>query len=174
MGTWPWDLIRDGLVVVFCMSLLARGVVRRLRERRRPALPAAAAAPAPFAHELGVQTFRQQAERALAGIAAAVEAERLRLHEQLQAALPPSVDGRPDGHRGAPDEPPFRLGGGPVPPAGGRYDGVRRLAREGLGCRQIAERLNLPRGEVELALKLQPLSQRVAGGNFCPQTGHQP
>ncbi|MCU0538622.1 MAG: DUF2802 domain-containing protein [Desulfobacterales bacterium] len=140
MGTWPWDLIRDGLVVVFCMSLLARGVVRRLRERRRPALPAAAAAPAP----------------------------------QLQAALPPSVDGRPDGHRGAPDEPPFRLGGGPVPPAGGRYDGVRRLAREGLGCRQIAERLNLPRGEVELALKLQPLSQRVAGGNFCPQTGHQP
>lgn len=171
METWPWDLIRDGLVVVFCMGLLTRGAMRRLRARRLPAAASAPAAPAPFAHELGVQALRQQAERALAGIAAAVEAERLRLHEQLRAALLPAVDGRLACLRSAPDEPPFRLGDGPMPPAAGRYEGVRILAREGLGCRQIAERLNLPRGEVELALKLQALSPTVPGGNFCPENG---
>jgi hypothetical protein len=37
----------------------------------------------------------------------------------------------------------------------GRYDGVHELRRNGLSSRQIAEKLKLPCGEVDLALKLK-------------------
>ena len=168
METWPWDLLRDGLVVVFCIGLLVRGAVRRLRARHALNPSAERAAPAPFARELGVQVLRQEAETALAAIAAAVEAERMRLQEHFPAVAPPAAEVRLDPARGVPEEFPFRLGESSGPAAWGRYEGVRILAREGLGCRQIAERLNLPRGEVELALKLQPDSRRGPGGNFCP------
>ncbi|RPJ77196.1 MAG: hypothetical protein EHM15_00715 [Desulfobacteraceae bacterium] len=173
METWPWGLIRDGLIVLFCIGLLVRGAARRLRARHAPTLPAGSAVPVPFAHELGVQALRQQAETALAGIAAAVETERLRLQEHFQALAPPAAEARLDPARDALEEFPFRLGDSPGPAAWGRYEGVRILAREGLGCRQIAERLNLPRGEVELALKLQPASVPGSGGNFCPAAAHQ-
>ncbi len=153
MDAWRWDLIRDAFNVLLCIGVLIYLVRRRsglLNARQEePGRPE-------FTQEIRLQALRQQSERALSSILSAVESERLRLQQVFDVDDRPTTEPPEAPARAAADDPPFRLGEVCEPVAWGRYDGVHGLLREGLSCRQIAENLNLPRGEVELALKLKP------------------
>jgi hypothetical protein len=100
---------------------------------------------------------RQQAQSALAAVASVLEAERAKLIERAAAGAPllPEREIAP-APAGAAGEGAFRLGETAGPALFDRYEEARLLARQGLGTRRIAEELNLPRGEVELAVKLRP------------------
>ncbi|MFO7707960.1 MAG: hypothetical protein R6V84_07280 [Desulfobacterales bacterium] len=159
MEAWRWDLIRDAFNVLLCIGIL----IHRVRRRREP-LNARREGPGrpqitEFTREIRLQALRQQSERALSAILGAVEAERLRLEQLFDADARPAPEPFLAPARAAADDPPFRLGEVCEPAARGRYDGVHELLRKGLSSRQIADALDLPRGEVDLALKLN----RVAG-----------
>ncbi len=144
------ETLRDGVQVLLCLVVLACLACNRLTLARRP--QARPAAQTPFAHEVGLQGLRQQAEQSLAAIRQAVEAESRRLERwgsagdpdpEPAAAEPESLDlGR------------FRIGES----ATGRYDELPRMAAGGLTTRELAARTRLPAGEVELALKLRRMN----------------
>ena len=156
MEVWRWDLIRDACQVVLCIGILIHLARRRGLPQRTPREKAAPPQAPEFTQEIRLQALRQQSERALAVISDSLEAERRRLQQVFEDDARAFGDPAAAAPRPSPEDAPFRLGSAPEPAAWGRYDGVHQLSREGLGVRQIAETLNLPRGEVELALKLMP------------------
>ena len=160
MEAWRWDLIRDACNVVLCIGILIYLVRGRSPSPQAPTEAADRPESAGFTQEIRLQALRQQSERALSAILGAVEAERLRLQQAFDSGDPHRLAPFEAPARGAAEERPFRLGQEACEPAArDRYDGVHGLFREGLSCGQIAEKLRLPRGEVELALKLRPAAE---------------
>jgi len=142
--------LRDGVQVLMCLVILACLACNRLSSAGRPQLRSEA--PAPFAHEVGLQGLRQQAEQSLAAIRRAVEAEGRRLERWVTAGGP---EPEPAAAEPEPlDLGPFRLGES----AADRYDALPRMAAGGLTTRELAARAGMPAGEVELALKLRRLN----------------
>jgi hypothetical protein len=155
MEAWRWDLIRDAWLIALCIGMLVCLVRRRGMPLPAPEERAARLGSTGFSQEIRLQAMRQQSERALASILAAVDSERRRLQQLFDADDRPPPAVVETSARAATDDFPFRLGEAREPAAWGPYESVHGLSREGLSSRQIAEKLNLPRGEVELALKLR-------------------
>ena len=146
------DGVRDGVQVLLCGVVLACLACRRLTSTRRAEVRPQ---PAAFADEVGLQSLRQQAERALAAIEQAVRAERLQLNQWVAPIGPGGTGAAADSEPA--DLIPFRLGGG-APGAAAPYDALPRLAAGGLTPRELAAQTRMPAGEVELALKLRRLN----------------
>jgi hypothetical protein len=149
-----WDLVGAGFQLALCALILGGWARRRLRKRAQ-ADGEVVAPPQAFALEVWRQTIRQQTEQSLQRIVSTVERERLKLQEVLAGVGPlrPTAEadsaGPGDGQAG------FRWCGTESEELDfNRYAGVNELAQQGLSPRQIADRLNLPAGEIELALKL--------------------
>jgi hypothetical protein len=103
-----------------------------------------------------LQTIRQETEHALQNILTVVETERSRLQRALEDAGASSVSSETE--IGTPVEAPVVFRWGDLDPDGAgrkRYDGLEGFIEQGLSSRQIADRMNLPAGEIELAMKLR-------------------
>jgi hypothetical protein len=149
-----WDLVGAGFQLALCALILGRWARCRLSKHVQPT-GEVGAPPPPFAQEVWRQAICQQTEHSLQRILSTIERERLKLQEVLAGVGPlrPTAEagtaGPGDSQAGfrwagtEPDEMDFN-----------RYAGVNELAQQGLGSRQIADQLNLPAGEIELALKL--------------------
>lgn len=150
-----WDMVAAGFQLALCAAVLA-GWIRRRRSSRNAVGAAPEGPPKSFALEVMLQTMRQQAEQSLQCILAAVETERDRLDQVLAGAgclrtatAAESIE--PMGGTGG-----FRWGAAEIDDSRGqRYAALSGLAEQGLNPRQIADRLNLPAGEIELALKMR-------------------
>lgn len=150
-----WDLVGGGFQIALCVLILG-GWVRRRMKRRPQAGVEARAALADFPREVFLETIRQETEQSHQRILAAVETERDRLQRVLarRGAPHPADDGEPGGSGDA--RAAFRWGASDADDTDrGRYAGLRGLAEQGLSPRQIADRLHVPAGEVELALKVR-------------------
>lgn len=150
-----WDLLGSGFQIALCAGVLV-GWIRR-RAKRRSAAPVEADTASPvFAREMFRQTVRQQTEQALQNILAAVEAERERLQHALADGDAAPCPAEAESGRTADASAAFRWGD---PEAGrdqrSRYGALDALGEQGLSSRQIADRLKLPVGEIELARKLR-------------------
>jgi hypothetical protein len=151
----PWNVVADALSLGLCTAILITLLrTRRARSGRRPP-EAAIGAGAGFSEQVHRELVAQQAAECLDAIARAVERERERL-EGLRDRRGFASGAGPAAFRLAAEPLDASGGRGLAPPAEtpDRYAGVRRLAGEGLGPREIAERLALPFGEVELAAKM--------------------
>ena len=162
MAGWEalrWDVVCNAVQIALCSVILVVLIRNKLKTKRFLAEGEGRERVIPFTQEIRLQSIRQQTELALEAILKAVQAEQLRLQLAFDGAdtrLPgagTAADAASAEHR------PFRLGEDiPLVSGGsgaGRYEGVHRLAGEGLSAMQIAEQLGLPSGEVELTLKLQ-------------------
>ncbi len=150
-----WDLLGSGFQIALCAGILF-GWVRRRCQRRSAAQGEPAAASPIFAQEMFLQTIRQHTEQALQNILAVVENERDRLQRALagSGAASHSAEAESGGPAGALAA--FRWGDPELDGVGqSRYGALDALAEQGLSSRQIADRMNLPAGEIELALKLR-------------------
>jgi hypothetical protein len=156
--TVRWDLLGGGFQIALCVGILFSWLRRRMK--RRPADPVDSGAVSPvFAQEMFQQTIRQQTERAWQNILAVVEAERERLQLVFSGFGSPSRAA--ESESGGPAEPLASFRWGDSEPDGiqpDRYAGLDELAQQGLSSRQIADRMNLSAGEVELALKFSGAS----------------
>jgi hypothetical protein len=166
LETVRWDMVAAGFQLVLCTVILGGWILRRAG-KRSAAGAAPAVAPPAFALEVMLQTIRQQTEHSLQCILAAVEAERDRLQQALACAgsLPPAAEADAVGPAVALGG--FRWGGAESDQSStNRYTGLKGLAEQGLSPRQIADRLNLPAGEIELALKMRAdVTEGERGGN---------
>ena len=154
-----WDVVRDAVQIALCSVILVFLVRNSLKTKRFLAQGEGRDRAIPFTQEIRLQFIRQQAELALDVILKAVQAEQVRLQHAFDGADTRLPGAGAAADAASPEHMPFRLGEDVPPVSGGsgagRYEGVHRLAAEGLSAKQIAEQLRLPSGEVELAVKLQ-------------------
>jgi hypothetical protein len=165
-GIW-WAVVVAGIQtgLGLCAAIMVYLIWTRRKARRTPAAGAERGAPPGFTQEMIQEVVSQSVTQVLDSITQAVEAERRRLHGACGTGVAPhALPGTPFHYGGeafvaAPPRCDILPGQGA---AAGRYEGVHRLTAAGLNARQIAERLNLPAGEVELVVKLQA-APAVAG-----------
>lgn len=154
-----WDLLGSGFQIALCAGILFGWVRRRARRRSAPQSEPAAVRPI-FAQEVFLETIRQQTEQAWQNILAVVETERDRLQRALAGAGAAFHPAETEANGSADALVAFRWGD-PDPdgsePRG--YAALDALAEQGLSSRQIADRMNRPAGEIELALKMRRGSQ---------------
>jgi hypothetical protein len=149
-----WDMVAAGFQLALCAAVVL-GWIRRRRAVKGAAAAIPEAPPGTFAQEVLLQTIRQQTEHSLQCILAAVENERGRLRQALAGAGALPVEAGADAVLPAVASDGFRWGAAELDGRGvRRYAAASGLAAQGLNPRQIADRLNLPAGEIELALKL--------------------
>jgi hypothetical protein len=150
-----WDVVAAGFQLALCVAILA-GWIRRRRSRQTTAGALPESPPKAFALEVLLRAIRQQTEQSLQAILTTVATERERLQQTLAMAgvLQPPADAEATDPAEALDG--FRWGGAELDESGDhRYGGVNELATQGLNPKQIADRLCLPAGEIELALKMR-------------------
>ncbi|MCP3954400.1 MAG: DUF2802 domain-containing protein [Desulfobacterales bacterium] len=145
----------DVVGLLMCMATLIYIIRIRLAGRRKSALPK----PGDFKKEMRSQTENQTAENALETIARALDQERKNLQLYLGTGLQPVLEGgasNSDRSFTLPDK------AAPVYQAGRRsrrksgvYSEALELAACGLSTSQIADKVHLPKGEVELSIKLR-------------------
>lgn len=156
-----WDLLGNGFQIALCAGILLVWVRRRIRRRCAAQSEPAAVRPT-FAQEVFLQTIRQQTEQTWQNILAVVETERDRLQRALAGAGVASHTPEAESNGSADAHAAFRWGD-PEPDGSGpcRYDALDALVEQGLSPRQIAERMNRPFGEIELALKVRRESHEI-------------
>jgi len=150
-----WETALDIVGLLMCIMTLVYIVRIRMAGRRDPVQPK----PGDFKKEMRSQAEDQTADNALETIARALDQERKNLQLYLGTGLQPALAG------GAPNlEPSFALPdqGAPVYQAGenprrksGVYSEAVELAACGLSASQIADKVHIPKGEVELSIKLR-------------------
>jgi hypothetical protein len=148
----------DVIAVCFC-AVIALYVFKIVKINRLPLGEHADRLPGSRLNE-GVASLVAESERALDRISLAVNRERavlqaLRQKNEAgttrQRALPPRTE-QPTGEEG---EPKARKRRSRAKTADDPYTEAVRCAGEGLGVKEISERVKLPQGEVMLALKLR-------------------
>jgi hypothetical protein len=164
-----WDLLGGGFQIALCAAILFAWVRRRIKRRAEAQAEPGAVSPM-FTQEVFLQTIRQQAEHAFQNILAAVEVERDRLQHAWDGVGGTSASTRADTGASADALVAFRWGD-PDPDGTGRsrYVGLEAFLEQGLSSRQIADRMNLPAGEIELALKLRDASQEKSSSEVIRQ-----
>jgi len=156
-----WETALDIVGLLMCIMTLGYIFRIRLAGRREPALPK----PGDFKKEMRSQAQNQTADNALETIARALDQERKNLQLYLGTGLQPASAG------GAPNlEQSFALPGqgAPVYQAGGNprrksgvYSEAVELAACGLSASQIADKVHIPKGEVELSIKLRNRRKKI-------------
>jgi hypothetical protein len=150
-----WDMVSAVFQLALCAAILGAWLRQRIR-RRSATRGASSASPPAFSMEVMLQSIRLQTEHALLNILSTVEAERDKLQHALAGAgaLHPAAEPETAGPAAVPVA--FRWGDAEAEEQrGNRYAGLNGLAEQGLSPRQIADRLNVPAGEIELALKMR-------------------
>lgn len=150
-----WDMVGAAFQLALCAVILG-GWLRQHVKRRSQLRVEPGDAPPAFSMEVLLQSIRLQTEHALQNIRTTVEAERDKLQHALAdaGALRPPAEPELAAAAAAPLA--FRWGDAePAERTGSRYAGLDGLAEQGLSARQIADRLSLPAGEIELALKMR-------------------
>ena len=152
-----WETAMDIIGLLMCVMTLVYIIRIRLAERRTPQQTQAG----DFKQAMQAQAEDQASENALETIARALERERRNLQLYLGTGLQPAVAG------GAP--PVDRTGDLPDQEApvyqttakpktrrkSGVYSEAVELAACGLSPSQIADKVRIPKGEVELSIKLR-------------------
>jgi hypothetical protein len=149
-----WETALDIIGLLMCLATLVYIVKIRLAGRGT-----LKSQPVDFKKEMRTQTESQSAENALETIARALERERRNLQQYLGDGMQPAVAG------GAPDidhaftlpgrdAPVYRVDANPRRKSG-VYSEAMELAACGLSASQIADKVQIPKGEIELSLKLR-------------------
>jgi len=156
-----WDWLGSGFQIALCAGILFGWIRRRVRRRSAEQTEPAAVRPT-FSQEIVLQAIRQQTEQAWQNIQTVVETERDRLQRVWAGAGGAPFTAEAESSAAAGALAAFRWGD-PEPDGAGpcRYDALDALAEQGLSPRQIAERMNRPFGEIELALKVRRESHEI-------------
>jgi len=156
-----WDLLGSGFQIALCAGILFGWVRRRVRQRYAAQSEPAAVRPI-FAQEVFLQTIRQQTELSWQNILAVVETERDRLQRALAGAGVASHTVEAESSISGDALAAFRWGDPEPDGSEPRWHAaLDALAEQGLSSRQIADRVNRPAGEIELALKMRRESHEI-------------
>ncbi len=150
-----WETALDVTGLLMCVMTLVYIVRIRMSGRGLSGKPD----PDDFKEEMRAQSAGQGPGAALESIARALDRERKNLQLCMGTGLQPAFAGTTPGidrSRALPDRetPVYRAYGNPIRKSG-IYSETIELSACGMSVRQIADKVQLPRGEVELSIKLR-------------------
>ena len=148
-----WELVLDGVQIFLCVIILFFLIRNRIQHKRFILDTSPNDYAAEFSSEIRIQHLKQATEYTFDAIVDVIQQERLALqkyynpqkhHLEVQAsdfALPTGIN--------------------TVPPSdeqrdvdAAEFSEILRLSEKGLSTREISQHVNMPRGEVELVLRL--------------------
>ena len=157
-----WELVLDGIQIFLCAIILLFLIHNRIKHKRLILDTSPTDYAAEFSSEIRMQNLKQATENTFDTIVDAIQQERLvlqkyyapqkRNHEiEAPAVIPP-------------------IGINTAPPTDEQRDidandfgEIFSLSEKGLSSREISQRVNMPRGEVELVLRLNKEALRYKG-----------
>jgi len=122
-----------------------------------------------FNTEFIVEAVRQQTELAFNHILETIDKERQTLHAYFELRKTQLAPGLLASAESVRIKPGFSSDASKADAADVIYSEIENLAHQGLSPADISEKLNVPRGEVDLVLKLKLLSAESARANTRPQ-----
>ncbi|UCF94371.1 MAG: hypothetical protein JSW39_09495 [Desulfobacterales bacterium] len=152
------EILLDGIQIGLCSVILGYLVRNKIVSKRTALEKVTPGTRLNFKAEILRQTLKQQSERAFENILETVAKERRVLNKLFQAEDAVNAGAiMLSQASSAPSEPLSRrsIDGDSEGDSDDRYAAIERLGRQGLSVPQIAEQLKVPRGEVELLLKLK-------------------
>lgn len=155
-----WETALDIVGLLMCIATLVYIVRIRLADRRAVVKTERG----DFKKEMRLQAENQTADSALETIARALDQERKNLQLYLGTGLQPVLAGGAldiDRSCALPEQaaPVYQASAKPRRKSG-IYSEAMELAACGLSARQIADKVHIPKGEVELSLKLRNRRKR--------------
>jgi hypothetical protein len=163
-----WEIVVDGTQIFLCSLILLVLIRNRIKYKQMLLKVPNGEGTQNFNTEFMVQAIRQQVDMAFMHILQTIDQERQTLNtcferRELRLASRPLQT--------APDRVlPRTLDAETAPLNVGEtiYTDIETLADQGMGLEDISEELNVPRGEVELVLKLKRLSAESAKSKNNP------
>ena len=163
-----WEIAIDATQIGLCAFILLFLIRNHIRFRRLNSNASSGQESQKFNSEFVVEAVRQQTELAFKHILETIDKERQTLdayfelrEAQLAPGLLKSVPTRIETISSTKTQEPGD--------ADAIYSEIESLSDQGLSMADIAEELNLPRGEVDLVLKLKHLSIESAKAKDRPQ-----
>jgi hypothetical protein len=164
-----WEIALDATQIGLCGLILLFLIRNRMKFKRLILKAPAAAKSQNFNTEFVVEAVRQQTELAFNHILETIDKERQTLSayfELREAQLAPGLLKSASSGR---IESISSSGASEPDAADAIYSEIESLADQGLSRVDISEKLNVPRGEVDLVLKLKRLSIESAKIKDAPQ-----
>lgn len=163
-----WEIVLDGIQIFLGCVILLVLIRNRIKYKQLLLKRPNGEKPQNFNTEFIVQAIRQQSDLALAHILETIEKERKTLDAYFDLSEPqmaPHLVETPPDRSAAqtPDDETAELNA-----ADTIYSEIVTLAGQGRSLEDISEALNVPKGEVELVLKLKRLSAESASPNNNP------
>jgi hypothetical protein len=148
-----WELVLDGIQIFLCAIILLFLIRNRIKYKRLILNTSPNDYATPFSSEIRIQKLRQATEHTFDTIFEAIQQERLALrkyydpqnysHELDTSAVAPPIGinaaASTDDNRDL---------------EAADFSEILTLSKKGLSAREISQRVNMPRGEVELVLRL--------------------
>jgi len=146
-----WELVLDVIGLSLCGITILHLIRNRSKYNQSLLKEPGKGNSNSFNEEVSAQLIKQQSDRSFETISNVIEKERMSLHslKPLSAKEPNQVQEDLYNKKS--------LGSSDL--AGDKYDEVARLADSGLSVKKISERAKMPKGEVELVLKLRANSE---------------
>jgi hypothetical protein len=148
-----WELVLDGIQIFLCAIILLFLIRNRIKHKRLILNTSPNEYTTEFSSEIRIQHLRQATEHTFDTIVDAIQQERLTLQkyydpQKRNRDIETSAVTPPIGINSAPTTDEKR----DVDAA--EFSEILHLSEKGLSTREISQRVNMPRGEVELVLRL--------------------
>jgi hypothetical protein len=148
-----WELVLDGIQVFLCAIILLFLIRNRIKHKRLILNTSPNDYAAEFSSEIRIQHLQQATEHTFDTIVDAIQQERLALRKYYD----PQMHGREIETSAV--APPIGINTAPSTDEKHDVDAsdfgeILSLSEKGLSTREISQRVNMPRGEVELVLRL--------------------
>jgi hypothetical protein len=164
-----WEIAIDATQIGLCALILLFLIRNRMKFKRQNLNAPSAEQSKKVNTEFVVEALRQQTELAFNHILETIDKERQTLHAYFELRETQLAPGLLTPVSSGPVEP-FSNAEALDPDAADTiYSEIESLADQGLSLASIAEKLSVPRGEVDLVLKLRRLSIESAKVKDNPQ-----
>jgi len=164
-----WEIALDATQIGLCGLILLFLICNRMKFKRLILNAPSAEKSQKFNTEFVVEAVRQQTELAFNHILETIDKERQTLHAYFELRETQLAPGLLKSASSGRIEPIASTEASEPDAADKIYSEIETLADEGLSMADIAEKLDVPRGEVDLILKLKHLSIASAKIKDNPQ-----
>ena len=157
-----WEIAIDATQIGLCALILLFLIRNRMKFKRQNLNAPSAEQSKKVNTEFVVEALRQQTELAFNHILETIDKERQTLHAYFELRETQLAPGLLKSVSSGPVEPICNAEALDADATDTIYSEIESLSDQGLSLKDIAEELSLPRGEVDLVLKLKHLSAESA------------
>jgi len=167
-----WEIFSDGTQILLCIIIILFLIHNKVKYKQMILKQIPEDSPKIFSNEIIKQEFQQQTEQAFDAIVSCIQRQRISLgniytdgeQKKLLAEMPSGSAEFPTMSDEAAEHEDFNF-------SASNFDQIASMRNDGLSSKEISSRLSIPRGEVELILRLNGISKVSRDHNLLAADG---